>query len=69
MWPTGMDVHDTTLLSESSSSSSLFDACYGFVGDDAGFGAALLPASSYSFQDLLAASYDEFTSRVVLGSG
>ena len=65
MWPTSKDVHDTTLLSESSSS-SLFDACHGVVGDDA-FGAALLPA--YSFQDLLAAYYDEFTSRVVLGSG
>ncbi|XP_062185942.1 transcription factor MYB30-like [Phragmites australis] len=50
MW--GMDVQDTTLLSESSTGSSLFDA-YG--GDDA-FGAAL-PA--YSFLDLLAASYDE----------
>ncbi|RLN22626.1 myb-related protein Zm38-like [Panicum miliaceum] len=59
VWPTSMDVHDTTLLSESSSSSSLFDACYGVVSDDAFGGAALLPA--YSFQDLLAASYDEFT--------
>jgi myb proto-oncogene protein len=56
VWPTSMDVHGITLLSESSSSP--FDACYGVVGDDA-FGAALLPA--YSFQDLLAASYDEFT--------
>ncbi|RCV27138.1 hypothetical protein SETIT_5G301200v2 [Setaria italica] len=49
VWAPSMDVHDTTLLSESSS--SLFDA-YG-AGD--AFGAV------YSFQDLLAASYDEIT--------
>ncbi|CAO2178449.1 unnamed protein product [Urochloa humidicola] len=61
--PSRMDVHDTTqLLSESSSSISgslLFDDYYytGGVGDDA-FGVAL---PGYSFQDLLAASYDEFT--------
>ncbi|XP_062208567.1 transcription factor MYB36-like [Phragmites australis] len=56
MWT--MNVHDTTLLSESSTStsSSLFEYTYG--GDDA-FGAAL-PAA-YSFQDLLAASYNEVT--------
>ncbi|KAF8696263.1 hypothetical protein HU200_037166 [Digitaria exilis] len=49
VWPSSMDVHDTMLLSESSSSiaSGLLDAgYYGVV---------------YSFQDLLAASYDEFT--------
>ncbi|CAO2183031.1 unnamed protein product [Urochloa humidicola] len=58
------DVHDTTLLSESSSSrisSSLLlgDYCYsgGVVGD--AFVGGALPG--YSFQDLLAASYDEFT--------
>ncbi|CAL4947684.1 unnamed protein product [Urochloa decumbens] len=63
VWPRSMDVHDTTqLLSESSSSSSslLFDDYYGGgVGDDAFGAAAALPG--YSFQDLLAASYDEFT--------
>ncbi|KAL6615961.1 hypothetical protein ACP70R_038231 [Stipagrostis hirtigluma subsp. patula] len=54
VWPP-MDVLDTTLFSESSGGGGgLFDA-YG--GDDA-FGAAL-PA--YSFQDLLAASYDQVT--------
>jgi len=55
LWP--MDVHDTTLLSESTT--GLFDA-YG-VGD--AFGAAALPA--YSFvQDLLASSYDDVTAAV-----
>nr|AWA44917.1 hypothetical protein SS32F07_000010 [Saccharum spontaneum] len=49
LWP--MDAHDTTLLS------GLFDA-YG-VGD--AFGVAL-PA--YSFQDLLASSYDDVTAAV-----
>ncbi|XP_008675095.1 transcription factor MYB30 isoform X2 [Zea mays] len=58
LWPT--DVHGTTLLSEPTSS-SLFDDAYG-VGDDA-FGAAALPA--YSFQDLLASSYDDATAAVV----
>ncbi|CAL4961655.1 unnamed protein product [Urochloa decumbens] len=62
VWPSSMDVHDTTqLLSESSSSSSslLFDDYYrGGVGDAFGAAAAL---PGYSFQDLLAASYDEFT--------
>ncbi|CAM0145235.1 unnamed protein product [Urochloa decumbens] len=63
VWPSSMDVHGTTqLLSESSSSSSslLFDDYYGGgVGDDAFGAVAALPG--YSFQDLLAASYDEFT--------
>nr|CAB3478153.1 unnamed protein product [Digitaria exilis] len=61
VWPSSMDVHDTMLLSESSSSiaSGLLDAGYYGVGDDAFVGGAPLPV--YSFQDLLAASYDEFT--------
>ncbi|KAF8678608.1 hypothetical protein HU200_046226 [Digitaria exilis] len=60
VWPNSMDVHDTPLLSESASSigSGLLDAYYG-DGDDAFVGGAPLPV--YSFQYLLAASYDEFT--------
>ncbi|TVU35267.1 hypothetical protein EJB05_17149, partial [Eragrostis curvula] len=52
VWPA--DVQDTTLLSESISS-LFFDG----QGNDDAFLAVDLPA--YSFQDLLAASYDEFT--------
>ncbi|GJN17838.1 hypothetical protein PR202_gb04940 [Eleusine coracana subsp. coracana] len=52
-----MEVQDTTLLSESISS-SLLDA---HGGIDA-FDATDLMMPDYSFQDLLAVSYDEFTS-------